>query len=573
MVMNESRPQRSDAPVRSGFTLVEVVIALAIFVFGALAIIRIFPPALGVIQNSGDRLVGNNMNRSLLARYDRSPGLVPEAIYDPDRNRMSWQVDASDTDPIYGSVAGSRRNRSVPSRPGPLGVDLTGLKSSALGRYRNVVAEKHTLQQGEKFVYTQFPFEPGSLRAYREDSLLGVKVDQNGVLDFSDVVLGSTNQRVTVTDLNTYLTANDLLYISYSWFEDDRFWSVDEERFSYSVTPAINKVGQASRVPASVDRIVPGEVKVRLRKQLVLPAIPTTPVDETLLRPFSGMVDVGVAVGVPVTLDYTVRDWRWLVVDSAPNVAPDDPPAPGATPAPANQRMVNLPVRQMDTGEDDYLFTVYPTQDTKTVNPVTDVDHQFKTNRDAPYDERDIARSGRVPFIVNPKIPKSPTARVVYRSLDNWTQQLSVAASHYTLYFDDTSTPQTEWWRQCALSTNGRYLYFRPSEAGKTVLISYRYGTTGTPSADVPMDNQMLTIDTNIIAIPSDLPAGFTSAAQENGVARLELVDNTGAPLLLNPVTAITKIDGVGIQSRVAWLDGDRFTQVSATRIRGGETQ
>ncbi|RYG75047.1 prepilin-type N-terminal cleavage/methylation domain-containing protein, partial [bacterium] len=133
MVMLESRPVRRDAASRSAFTLVEVVIALAIFVFGALAIIRIFPPALGVIQNSGDRLVGNNLNRSLLARYQKNPDLVPDGIYDGDRSPTFWRSGQS------GSVAGSRRNNSIPVQ------NIQDYDNSALGHFRKLVGEKHVV--------------------------------------------------------------------------------------------------------------------------------------------------------------------------------------------------------------------------------------------------------------------------------------------------------------------------------------------------------------------------------------------------------------------------------------------
>ncbi|MBW3635377.1 MAG: prepilin-type N-terminal cleavage/methylation domain-containing protein, partial [Armatimonadetes bacterium] len=106
--MSDKSFVRRDTSRRGGFTLLEVAIALAIFVFGALAIIRIFPPALGVIQNSGDQLTAVNFNRSTLARFARQPGLVPDALYDTNPAN-GWR------DNIVGSVAGTpRRNNSLP---------------------------------------------------------------------------------------------------------------------------------------------------------------------------------------------------------------------------------------------------------------------------------------------------------------------------------------------------------------------------------------------------------------------------------------------------------------------------
>src|SRR4051812_21890708 len=110
MVMHETPSLRRDETRRGGFTLIEVVIALAIFVFGALAIIRIFPPALGVIQNSGDRMVATNLNRTRLALYEKQSYRVPDAIVDEgtDGTLPNWR------DAMPGSVAGTRRNETLP---------------------------------------------------------------------------------------------------------------------------------------------------------------------------------------------------------------------------------------------------------------------------------------------------------------------------------------------------------------------------------------------------------------------------------------------------------------------------
>jgi prepilin-type N-terminal cleavage/methylation domain-containing protein len=556
MVMNELRHARHDAARRNGFTLVEVVIALAIFVFGALAIIRIFPPALGVIQNSGDRLVGNNLNRSLLARYDRSPGLVPDAIYDDNRTTAFW------TNSLYGSVAGSRRNNSLPRVTG-----ITGFDGSALKRYRNIVGEKHIVPEPtgsalDQIIYTQFPFA-GTVTGYREDSLSGVKIGANGLLDFTNATLDSNNA--------TYApTTGDFAYVSYQWLENDRYWGVEEERVVLVTNTDQYDVTQAARNPGAVTLFPSGEVKVRLRRQLVSPTeIPASfSTDDaavgkvTLTHPTSPPANppLPLPAGTKISFDYEVKDWRWLVFDSVPNASSDDPGAP------ADLRLVNLPVRQLDNGADEYLFTAYPTQPVNTIQPV------IYSNRDAVYAARSVSRTGTIPFTVPATVTTAPTSRVAYLTLDNWTQQLSVAAKNYTLYYDDTVTPQDEYWRQCVLDANNALLYFHPSEAGKTLLVSYRYTNgTGGATTDAVVENQLLTVDTNIITpVPTSVPNSFASL--EGGVARLQLVTQDGSRLTQS-VTAITKIQGVGIQSRVAWLDGDRFTQVVATRLRGGGTQ
>jgi prepilin-type N-terminal cleavage/methylation domain-containing protein len=73
----------------SGFTLIEVMIALAIFVIGALAIVRIFPPALNAIQGSESRSIAMNRSRGFLARSTAQQGLIPDSIYDAAAN-LDW---------------------------------------------------------------------------------------------------------------------------------------------------------------------------------------------------------------------------------------------------------------------------------------------------------------------------------------------------------------------------------------------------------------------------------------------------------------------------------------------------
>ena len=65
---------------RRGFSLIEVAIALVIFVIGALAIIRIFPGALSVINNNGDQLVATNLSRSKVVAL-QSDKAVPDASF------------------------------------------------------------------------------------------------------------------------------------------------------------------------------------------------------------------------------------------------------------------------------------------------------------------------------------------------------------------------------------------------------------------------------------------------------------------------------------------------------------
>ncbi len=519
MVMNETPFSRRDANRRGGFTLIEVVIALAIFVFGALAIIRIFPPALGVIQNSGDRMVGTNFNRSVITKTNVA---TPDGTFDSAAEGAA----ANWNNGTLGSVAGTRRNNTLPNQ------NILDYDRSALGHFKNIVAEPHTVPASQ-VILTQFPFVTG-FGVYREDTVNGVQLLANGTLDFSNATRASDGSNLAVPG-----TPQDTAYVSYRWVENGRFWNVDEERVELST--ATPTVFQQSRTAA---KVVPGEVTVRLRS-------PITPASSD---PDRGRIiltaSTSIPVGSKITVDYKVKDWRWLVYDGFASSKLDAPAANTTS-------VVNLPIRNLDSEQPNFLYTTYPsTSPTPTAET---------TNTPDP----DVIRTGRIPFTFTPPVTTPPAVRVVYRTADNWAQQLSVAAKNYTLAYGASTS--SDFWRECAISTSGGYLYFHPSEAGKTVQLSYTYGGGANPAADKVITNRILTIDQDIISpVPSDVPTGF--AGTDGAVARLQLTDVNGNFLAIAP-TSIQKIKGASIQARTAWLDGDRFNQVSSTSFRTGSDQ
>lgn len=498
--MSETSPRRRDTSRRGGFTLLEVAIALVIFVFGALAIIRIFPPALGVIQNSGDQLTAVNLNRSTQARFARQPGLVPDAIYDPN-------PDADWRDNIVGSVAGTpRRNNSLPiGNIQNLEMDYS---QSALGHFKNIVGERHIVPSSpsDPVVLTQFPYS--SIAVYEEDSLTGVTVTKEGTLDFTQAIQTSTGVAPS-------LTTQDRAYVSYRWVEGGRVWAVGEEPL-VNLTASPLKVSQSlpSRYPNPVTSIVAGEVTVRLRK--FLGNTPST-------NAAAGQLELTSAeAGKNISVDYAVPDWRWMVYDGVPNIAS----------ATGTERYLNLPVRPLDELKSPaYSYALYPSLTASapsgvTVNP----------------------KLGQVNFTT---VTSGSKARIVYWTLDNWAQQLSVAARSYLLNY---GTASAEPWRDCVLV--GNILHFKPSEAGKSVSVSYSYRASGA-TTDTEVKNQIMTIDDDII----DIVGG-------NRVSELKLTDITGNELS-TPVTAIQQIRGISIQARTAWLNGSRFAQSSLTGYRG----
>ncbi len=213
------RTRRKGARV-AGFTLIEIIVAIAIFLIGALAIIRIFPPALGVIQNSENRTIGTNLSRGTLATFSAQPNLVPDAVYD---SALTFSTTIPDdpggpanpelTDPnnefgpvgrprwvdFDGAVVGSiKDNNSLPKNERAL------IRDSALGHFRTIVGERHTVlvdddntpantSDDRNFVLTRYPYT-GVVAIYVEDRVNGVRVDSDGELDFSEARLASSGE-------------------------------------------------------------------------------------------------------------------------------------------------------------------------------------------------------------------------------------------------------------------------------------------------------------------------------------------------------------------------------------------
>jgi len=195
---------------KRGFTLIEVLIALVIFVVGALAVIRIFPPAYNGVQNSGYRTVATRLSDSILAQM-KGDGSTPDAVFDikfdgsnNGNNANNWgTVDPTSLTPPSslasfwqdqdGSVVGTAdKNGSLPTGP-----TSTAFDSSALGHFRLIRGEKHDVQVAaitdpvngtvrEPYILTNFPYDMYSgVRVYVELTISGVTIDSSGKLDFT----------------------------------------------------------------------------------------------------------------------------------------------------------------------------------------------------------------------------------------------------------------------------------------------------------------------------------------------------------------------------------------------------
>jgi len=174
---------------KCGFTLIEVAIALAIFMVGALAVIRIFPPAFNVVQNSGYSNVATRLSDSILAQM-KGDGSTPDAVFDIDDSGTWYDNPIEDSwqDPEQSVVGTTTKNVSLPKGP-----TQNGYESSALMHYRFIRGEKHDIQNIDSidsinppYILTNFPYDStGGVNTYIEMIVNGVTMDSQGHLDFT----------------------------------------------------------------------------------------------------------------------------------------------------------------------------------------------------------------------------------------------------------------------------------------------------------------------------------------------------------------------------------------------------
>ena len=181
------RLNRATPPTRrGGLSLIEVAIAMAIFVIGAIALLRIFPPGLTVIEDSGKRLIGSRMANSLLARYDGEPLSIPDAIYDA-RFDGAWKWN----DYPGAMLASRNKGQSLPR-------SVDRFDDSALGHLRFISGEGHEIQgpfgDGLVRVLSSVVVDRARADVYREAAVENVTVTDKGELDFANATYKNTGR-------------------------------------------------------------------------------------------------------------------------------------------------------------------------------------------------------------------------------------------------------------------------------------------------------------------------------------------------------------------------------------------
>lgn len=592
-----------------GFTLVEVVIALVIFVVGALAIVRIFPPALAAIRGSEEKSRATHSNRGLLASMtagqvgDSVP--VPDATYDCETTNCfgGTQGGGDAWADVSAAVVGTA-NRSG-SLPADVNADLS---TSALGRFRFIRGEPAIVMQdqaGTLFCATRFPYDSalqvriwalgtgseGSLPSLDDAgqlSFVGAKADLNGTqIDLWDP-LHPYNPRPELRWANAG-SPTAVFYLSYNWSESGLTEGTSDEPLiarepnPVPVTPDKYQVAQGARLGTGIS---PGQVKSCWFRFYLGQYAPTaaTGVDDAM----QGHVDLTAAnatlqaAGLPpltpgsiVSLDYRVAGWDW-VVDQDPGYAMYPPAAsaggvPAPTPVPVDLK-VNLGVRHVGGSTGPVLYTELLGVDRTNGQQWVQRGYCDSGGNTASSNTGQLSltcthdglRSGRYQLRYDPTLVDGVRVRSVFHSDDSWAQQLSVAAKSYLPFIAGAPASSTlgpsyypvEGWRQYELV--GSDVYFHASEAGKQVRMQYRLTATG------PVVDKVLTIAATLGNPPSSLvTGGFVTSGIK--VSHLTLTDANGDPAT---PAGIVAVQGVSLTSRSAWIGTGRWRQSLFTSMR-----
>jgi hypothetical protein len=462
----------------------------------------------------------------------------------------------------------------------------------------------------------------------------GVRVvSSDGSLDFTDAKLASDgrsfNQRdyrykedaasvartgdPNATDMERrppteWRGPDTIYYISYRWRDTNDTTLTDDERVQGVIDEQMVMPPSGSDpyfrvfMGTTPDKdVIDGEVGVRV-KRLIGPArvdpgtlaqregdsirgyvaLPAS-VPEDLRTESSDPETLGYS---DVSLNYTVRDWRWLVDDDTPDreglvTTPirfyDSEPLAQLTPALADPL---TPVYSLLTFTNDSGSVRY----TRTAPGKWDDDPSTPGGRilDDVGDDKGVDRKlGKIRYDVTPPDAgfSAPRARTVYWTLDGWAQQISVAARSYLPYVEDR--PGREEWREyywegnqaakaSAVTQEGRgVIYFPPSESGKSVLVTFEHldGTEyKTQSSVLTISDKFdgLNSPTTVAKLNTAWPMMPTIGAQ----ARKAEFRNPATGGLYD-VRAILSVQGLSVQSRTAWIENNaRYTQAEAAGYR-----
>ncbi len=578
---------------RQGFSLIEVAIALVIFVIGALAIIKIFPGALNVIGNNGDQQIAMNLNRDVAAKL-KTDGSVPSATFNTtdDNGLFKWATTgtvnhtADYTDSKTSVIGIPRFNDTLPTQEE---INTQNFKSG-LSRYRAIQGETAkvfdlTVGAGqEQYVLTQFPISISNNTPLvpvisKNYDLANVRVKPDGTFDFTNVTDADdpTNAPFPAASFKP----DSLLYVTYRYKDSSGvIWGIKEEPvvlppiapMSSTVDFTTVKVNPpAMGIGAAVNNgIVPEVVKMRLKRYLVTGDFGGASAFEKVGDARRGLVKVPllngtdiIPTGTIVSVDY-LADWSFIMKDGVPTITPDEIPGTPPTGETYKQIALGTPFVEDKTPVGIYSLLLNRTDNMayrSSFGEDANTTSTDATKRLIAPSESDL-RSGRVTFVTPEATPSR--VRVAYQTRDSWTQQLAVAASSYKPYAAGNPEP----WRDYYLGSDN-YLYFHAGEAGKTVSISYQLNDSAGVQLP-PIVDRPFVIDQQIIDTPAGVPAAFASSGK---VSRVELSASSGTVFSQDSsgqtLSSIQGVSGNSVTVRTAYINGDRYAQTLLTSNRG----
>ncbi|HIE52991.1 MAG TPA: hypothetical protein EYP85_14670 [Armatimonadetes bacterium] len=415
-----------------GITLLEVLIAIVILFFGVLAVLRIYPLGLDLIEQGSQRTIGVRLADNEIQRWLHHSVALPDfiAAVNPATGAVTPLADPDNLtpDPSQGEIGSPDFRRIL--------------------RERTVVSNQPYLLAGG-------PIVPGSD---------GVTTPYRRVNSFT-VTPGTFDQEVFAVDG----PSGTLRFDFYS--QGDRYFLVDYAcapspgQRIYLLDQPITVPSGASPATASlgVGNVIPGTVVVR-RVFTRVGGAPSAPfqyaVDPNLGEVSFAPMDIGRSVDIT----YTVRDWSILRDEKEVELI-----NVGGTPVPGVQ--ISVPFVQFDDADGDGRDDAGGVDGNGNPVVVIEVASGLATAPN-PATDIDFERG----LILLPGLNVGARVRVLYRSSDGWMVQPFKAA---TQYVPEPSPPLGDPRRY--LDRGNGVLEFYPSEAGKAVVVSYTYGRSTPP--------------------------------------------------------------------------------------------
>lgn len=255
---------RCPTPNERGLGLVEILIAVGIFLVGITAIVRVFPAGMRTMESTNSRTMASKLAESVLSQYESRLAQLGSLVF------------------MYGGY--DVFPDSTPDDPDPDSTITGGADLDALDHARWIVGEKHVTSSSGSVILNFAPVQPGSLTVYTE------------VPGTATPTAGWTSATVTLSAAGS--AAGDVFRVSYSWRDDSgSTFSMEGYRVAATTSPVTLPTPSGSGV------LVPGSLIVVLEHVLS----PTL----TAANYTYGVV-TGLPSNTPVGVRYTVRNWRWI---------------------------------------------------------------------------------------------------------------------------------------------------------------------------------------------------------------------------------------------------------------------